>query len=196
MASPRLSGGATLSGGSFSDALQGVKLTGLEARVAANGPDLVIERFAAQTPGGGTLSARGNVKLDPAAGFPGTIRIEYQNFPLFTDRDAFLKVYQELACREGVYDIHHASNGEIALTGPDTATGKWSLNFRTIVLATRSVTRLAVEYEDVYRKQDGRWYIAETRTVVTSMFTEVVGEDGSPKYAVLGEAPAGVPEPA
>jgi translocation and assembly module TamB len=76
LAAPRLSGGATLSGGSFSDALQGVKLTGIEARVAANGPELVIERFAAQTPGGGTLSARGNVKLDPAAGFPGTIRIE------------------------------------------------------------------------------------------------------------------------
>jgi translocation and assembly module TamB len=76
LAAPRLSGGATLSGGSFSDALQGVKLTGLEARVAANGPELVIERFAAQTPGGGTLSARGNVKLDPEAGFPGTIRIE------------------------------------------------------------------------------------------------------------------------
>ena len=76
LSAPRLSGGATLSGGSFSDALQGVKLTGLEARVAANGPELVIERFAAQTPGGGTLSARGNVKLDPQAGFPGTIRIE------------------------------------------------------------------------------------------------------------------------
>jgi len=76
LSAPRLSGGATLSGGSFSDALQGVKLTGLEARVAANGPELVIERFAAQTPGGGTLSARGNVKLDPGAGFPGTIRIE------------------------------------------------------------------------------------------------------------------------
>ena len=127
---------------------------------------------------------------------PGPIRIEYQNFPVFTDRDAFLKVYQEMACQEGVYDIHHASNGEIALTGPDTATGKWSLNFRTILLATRSVTRLAVEYEDVYRKQDGRWYIAETRSTVTSMFTEVVGEDGSPKYVAFGEVPAGVPEPA
>lgn len=76
LAAPRLSGGATLSGGSFSDALQGVKLTGLEARIAANGPELVIERLAAQTPGNGTLSARGSVKLDPEAGFPGTIRIE------------------------------------------------------------------------------------------------------------------------
>lgn len=76
LAAPRLSGGATLSGGSFSDALQGVRLTGLEARLAANGPELAIERVAAQTPGGGTLSASGNVRLEPAAGFPGTIRIE------------------------------------------------------------------------------------------------------------------------
>jgi len=76
LAAPRLSGGATLAGGSFTDAIQGVKLSALEARIAANGPQLVIERFAAQTPGGGTLSARGDVRLDPAAGFPGTIRIE------------------------------------------------------------------------------------------------------------------------
>lgn len=76
LSAPRLSGGATLSGGSFSDALQGVRLTGLEARLAANGPELAIERFSAQTPGSGTLSARGNVRLDPAAGFPGTIRLE------------------------------------------------------------------------------------------------------------------------
>ncbi|WP_332685115.1 translocation/assembly module TamB domain-containing protein [Bosea sp. (in: a-proteobacteria)] len=82
LAAPRLSGGATLSGGNFSDALQGVRLTGLEARLVANGPELSIERFSAQTPGGGTLSARGNVRLDPAAGFPGTIRIEGQRAQL------------------------------------------------------------------------------------------------------------------
>lgn len=120
---------------------------------------------------------------------PGPIRVEYQNFPVFTDRDDFLKVYQEMACQEGVYDIHHATNGEITLKGADEATGKWSLNFRTILLATRSVTRLGVEYEDVYRKKDGRWFIAETRSYVTSMFTEVVSEDGSPKYVNFGAVP-------
>ena len=76
MSAPQLAGGATLANGSFSDALQGVRLTRLEARLAARGPDLAIERFSAQTPGGGTLSASGNVRLDPEAGFPGTIRIE------------------------------------------------------------------------------------------------------------------------
>lgn len=76
MSAPQLSGGATLSNGSFSDALQGVRLTRLEARLAARGPELAIERFSAQTPGGGSLSASGNVRLDPEAGFPGSIRIE------------------------------------------------------------------------------------------------------------------------
>ena len=127
---------------------------------------------------------------------PAPIRIAYQNFPIFTDRDEFLKVYQQMACQEGVYDIHHATNGEIELTGADEATGKWSLNFRTILLANRSVTRLAVEYEDIYRKRDGRWFIAETVSRVTSMFTEVVGEDGTPKYVAWGEVPAAVSEAA
>jgi translocation and assembly module TamB len=73
---PRLSGTATFANGSFTDALQGVRLTGIEARLAANGENLVIERAAAQTANGGTLSASGRLQLDPAAGFPGQIRIQ------------------------------------------------------------------------------------------------------------------------
>ncbi|OCC25170.1 hypothetical protein MB02_00275 [Croceicoccus estronivorus] len=119
----------------------------------------------------------------------GPVHIEYQNFPLFTDREDFLKVYEEMACQEGVYDIHHASNAEIELTGPDTAKGKWSLNFRTILMASRAVTHLAVEYDDVYRKQDGRWLIAESRSRVTSMMTEIIGEDGTPKFVAWGDLP-------
>lgn len=75
-AAPRLSGSATLANGSFTDALQGVRLTAIEARLAANGDNLTIERASAQTPNGGTLSASGRLQLDPAAGFPGQIRIQ------------------------------------------------------------------------------------------------------------------------
>ncbi|PZU92409.1 MAG: hypothetical protein DI527_09725 [Chelatococcus sp.] len=76
LANPRISGGATLSNGSFSDALQGIRLTGIEARIAANGETLTIERAVARTPNGGTLQASGQVRVDPAAGFPGDIRIQ------------------------------------------------------------------------------------------------------------------------
>lgn len=75
-AAPRLSGAATFSNGSFTDALQGIRLTGMEARIAANGENLTIERAVAQTPNGGTLSASGQVRVDPAAGFPGTLRLQ------------------------------------------------------------------------------------------------------------------------
>lgn len=120
---------------------------------------------------------------------PDGVRIAYQGFPEFTDREAFVAIYEQMACQGGVYDIHHATNWDIALTGADTATGLWSLNFRTILVAARQVVRLAVEYEDVYRRIDGRWYIAETISRQTSMLTEEIGEDGSIKVLAWG-APA------
>ena len=122
---------------------------------------------------------------------PGPIRIAYQNFPEFTDRDAFVAVYEQMACQGGVYDLHHATNWEITLTGADSATGLWSLNFRTILTGPRQVVRLVVEYEDRYARADGRWWIVETVSRVTSMITEQVGEDGSVTVLALAEPPAG-----
>jgi translocation and assembly module TamB len=72
---PRLGGSATLSGGSFTDALQGVKLSAISARLVANGENVTIESASAATPNGGSISASGRVAIDPAAGFPGDIRI-------------------------------------------------------------------------------------------------------------------------
>ena len=121
---------------------------------------------------------------------PGPIRIAYENFPEFTDRDAFVAIYEQMACNGGVYDLHHATNWEIALTGADSATGKWSLNFRTILTGPRQIVRLAVEYQDVYARRDGRWWIVETVSCVTSMLTEQVAEDGTITVLALAEAPA------
>ena len=121
---------------------------------------------------------------------PGPIRIAYQGFPEFTDRDAFVAVYESMACQGGVYDIHHATNWQIDLTGPDSARGLWSLNFRTILTGPRQVVRLAVEYEDVYRRAEGRWWIVDTVSRVTSQIVEQIGDDGSVTVLALAEAPA------
>jgi translocation and assembly module TamB len=75
MTDPRIQGSVTIANGSFSDALQGVQLNGISGRLAARGQVLVIESLSAQTPNGGSLAARGQVTIDPAAGFPGEIRI-------------------------------------------------------------------------------------------------------------------------
>ena len=121
---------------------------------------------------------------------PTGVRIDYQNFPLFTDRDAFVDVYRQMACNGGVYDLHHATNWEIDLIGSDEAKGLWSLNFRTILTGPRQVVRLAVEYQDIYRRADGRWWIAESTSRVTSSLVEQIGEDGSITVIALAEAPS------
>jgi hypothetical protein len=120
----------------------------------------------------------------------GKIRIAYENFPEFDDRDAFVAIYEQMACNGGVYDIHHATNSEIALETATRATGKWSLNFRTILTGPRQVVRLGVEYDDFYEKRDGRWWIVETVSRVTSMLTEQVAEDGSVTVIALATPPA------
>ena len=73
---PLASGVATMSGGSFEDPLQGVRLDGIQARILAQGEEVLIERASATTRNGGTLAASGRVRLAPDAGFPGAFRIQ------------------------------------------------------------------------------------------------------------------------
>ncbi|NNM73577.1 translocation/assembly module TamB domain-containing protein [Enterovirga aerilata] len=75
-AAPQASGTATLSGGSFTDALQGTRLDNLRARIVARGEEIVIESASATTRNEGAISASGRVRIDPGAGFPGQIRVE------------------------------------------------------------------------------------------------------------------------
>lgn len=72
---PRIEGTVTLANGSFVDTLQGVRLSGIAGRFVARGQELTIENLTAQTPAGGSLAARGQVTIDPAAGMPGEIGI-------------------------------------------------------------------------------------------------------------------------
>ena len=72
---PRIDGSATVNGASYSDLLLGIRYTNIAARIAARGDDVRIERFSAQTPNGGTITAQGSVAIDPAAGFPGDVKL-------------------------------------------------------------------------------------------------------------------------
>ncbi|WP_088310274.1 nuclear transport factor 2 family protein [Novosphingobium sp. B 225] len=116
--------------------------------------------------------------------------IAYEGFPPFDNRDGFVAVFEAMGCQPGVHDLHHATNSEIALTGPDEATGKWSLNFRSIIMAQRSVIRMGVEYEDRYVRKNGRWWIAETRSTRTGCLIEQVDEAGKATVVVMGDPPA------
>ena len=84
-AQPQADGTVSMSGGSFTDADLGMKLEKIEARIAAHGDTVSIERLAAATPNGGTLGVSGQVRLAPDAGFPGSIRITGQKAQLVSN---------------------------------------------------------------------------------------------------------------
>jgi SnoaL-like domain len=115
--------------------------------------------------------------------------IAYEGFPAFDNRDGFVEVFRQMGCQPGIHDIHHATNGVISFESPTRATGLWSLHFKTIILANRSVTEMGLEYSDVYVKQDDRWWIAETRTKRTLFLGQTVSEAGAPSVFALGVGP-------
>jgi len=116
--------------------------------------------------------------------------IAYEGFPPFADRESFIAVFEQMACVSGVHDMHHAMNAVVELTGPDEARGKWSLHFKSVIVAQKTIITMGVEYEDRYVRKDGRWWIAETRTTRPLCLIEQVGPEGQPTYVALGEAPA------
>lgn len=89
VAAPKVEGSATLSGGSLTDPINGIRITDIQGRVTGRGDTIVIERLTAATRNGGRLSVDGRVAVEPASGFPGTLRItadraELVSSPLMT----------------------------------------------------------------------------------------------------------------
>ncbi len=84
-AQPRVTGAANLADGTYVDAALGVRLTAISGRLAARGEEIAVERLSARTANGGTLNASGQVRVDPAAGMPGTIRISGQRATLVSN---------------------------------------------------------------------------------------------------------------
>lgn len=116
--------------------------------------------------------------------------IRYDGFPPFDNREDFVAVYRQFGCVPGVFDIHHAANGVIAFDGEDRATGQWALTFHTINLAQRTITQFGIEYDDVYLREDGRWWIAETASRRKSVLVQAVDEAGQMRVIALGESDA------
>ena len=74
-ARPVVQGSATLTGGSFSDPLNGVAFTAIEGRATGRGDEIAIERLSARTKNGGTISVSGRVTADADRGFPADLKI-------------------------------------------------------------------------------------------------------------------------
>ena len=82
VAKPRAEGSLSLSNASFSDDLTGLKIASISGLIVANGDALRIDRLNGTTPNGGTIGATGQVRLEPAASFPGAVRLTGQRAQL------------------------------------------------------------------------------------------------------------------
>ena len=121
-------------------------------------------------------------------------RIRYDGFPPFDNRDDFVAVYRQFGCAPGIFDIHHAANGVIAFDGAERARGQWALTFHNINLAERSITQFGIEYDDVYMREGGRWWIAETASRRKSVLIQTVDAEGNARVVALGESDAAFAE--
>jgi len=121
--------------------------------------------------------------------------IDYEGFPLFQGRDAFVELYRELACRPGVVDMHHGQNPIVELTGPDTARGAFDCYFHQIDTSTGLLTQLAVSYDDEFARRDGRWWIARSVSRRISMLVEEVADDRLRRVVIAGRSDGEEPAP-
>lgn len=121
--------------------------------------------------------------------------IDFEGFPLFSDRDSFVEIYRKFGCRPNIVDMHHGQNPIIELTGPDTARGALDCYFFQIDTETRRHTQLSVGYDDEYVRRDGRWWIARSVSRRISMLVETIGEDGVGRVEVAGRSDQAGPTP-
>ena len=123
------------------------------------------------------------------------VRVRFEGFPPFDNRVDFVAIYRQFGCAPGIFDIHHAANGVITFESADRAAGQWSMTFHNINLTKRSLTQFGIEYDDVYVKQDGRWWIAETASRKKSVLIETVTEDGATRVIEMGRTKPQFGEP-
>ncbi|WP_371345824.1 translocation/assembly module TamB domain-containing protein [Ancylobacter sp. IITR112] len=79
---PRAGGTVRVSGGRFDDSVNGVALSNIDAVLTGTDRSVTITSFRAATTNGGSITGRGNVALDPAAGYPGRIDLDLANAAL------------------------------------------------------------------------------------------------------------------
>ena len=121
--------------------------------------------------------------------------IDYEGFPLFTDREAFVDIYTQFGCQPNIVDMHHGQNPVVELTGPDAAKAEFDCYFFQIDTATRRMVQLAVSYDDEFVRRDGRWFISRTVSRRRSMLAQEIGEDAVARILVAARSDAEGPPP-
>jgi hypothetical protein len=121
---------------------------------------------------------------------PGAIDINFQDMPLWTNRDAFVDFYRELGCTPDRIETHHGLAPRVRLTGPNGAEGTWRLRMVAFNLPSRIVVSVGGEYTAQYVRDDGRWWIKALKFVRRTLHSEHVADDGSVRVPEFGKVSA------
>lgn len=85
----------------------------------------------------------------------------------YDNADDLTAVFRRIALAEVdgrplVLDMHHGLHGDIAVTAPGRAEGRWTLSFRQADLAGKTLRTATIEYLDGYVVEDGEWRIVKS----------------------------------
>lgn len=105
----------------------------------------------------------------------GEILIDYGPLGVFKEREPFVALYRELACRDSVIDLHHGANPEIELLSATEAEARWALWYFNIDANSGATRQLGGFYQDRYRLTEAGWKIVETRFRAHSQTSGKVG---------------------
>jgi hypothetical protein len=106
----------------------------------------------------------------------------------FTDMDAFIEVFESLACHPSHVDMHHGMAPEIKMTGTDTASGRWRMRFQLLETEQQQIQLMSGFYEDEYARVDGEWKMRVSKyTLMSNLFLS--SSDGVVAIEQIGSAP-------
>ena len=117
--------------------------------------------------------------------------IEADGFPPIAGREAWVQTFARLAVENpSIQDRHHGHNPQIHITGTDSATALWDLDFCQINVKERTIVNLSGQYTDEYLRINGRWQIKNMRFQRSSFVMRQANAEGMERVVALGQPPA------
>jgi hypothetical protein len=124
---------------------------------------------------------------------PDGIHVDFQDMPIWKDREAFIKIFRELGCHPHRREAHFGQNPHIELTATDRARGVWHLQMFAMNYETRTTIQIAGEYQSEYVRQSGRWWVKSMIFRRNSLYSQQINSDGAvaaPDFGTVGGAAA------
>lgn len=109
---------------------------------------------------------------------PDGIDVNFQDMPVWNDREAFVDFFVELGMNPARQENHFGTSPKIALTGENAAKGNWRLHMFAYDFEQRITIRITGVYDCEYVRSHGRWWIKSMIFVRHSLFTEQIGPSG------------------